>query len=1068
MAVVKSKIKDGFVSLYLNGELKLEQAEVSGVNIGTYIDYEDEEVAKCDYDTALVGRDASFATIEVYADGKVEIDEGGRIANINITGGTLTGSPICVGASGWYGAGICLSSADYTQDGPGAVLLTGGTFSGCAVNPLNGYTGHGGAIETYGGTLSAQDSFFTGNSANGTGAAGGAMALMFSNNTITGGTFSANKAYFGGAIQQNGGAMTVTGAIFAGNSTEGDPTDTYAPGGGAVEIHNGATASISGSTFSANSSRSGGAIYNDTYNTAKSTATVDGCVFDANTADYQGGAIYNFAALTVTNSVFTGNTVTDPNPYSYTSFGGAVANTKNGTMTITGGTFSANSAVQGGAIATFIDYGSSDTANLTVTDSAFSGNTTAYGGGIYIQTSTADMTTVSGTDFSGNTASYGGGAICECFGALSVTGGTFTANSAGNDGGAIAVWDSGNTAGQVSGATFDANTALYGGAISHSWASAALTISDCMFIGNSAVYVPDDSVQSDDPAPVPTAQGGAVWNDANSTGVVTISGCTFSGNTAKQGGAVYNAGNMKLENAVLATESDTVYNTGSMAFTGVNTLNAAVVNAGAVLNGGKITFSLSAVNTDTYLPDIGTQNGAHLVNDLGVFKGSGIYLVKVASIIRIDDDAMLAASAGTFTGSLSATVSIGDNSEFLNNNKDVFTLKDGIVKNDLVIIKDNQYFTTLLRLVQEEDGGALTVRKQMLYDFTPVVSKDASIIVWDAPSESKSWVEIAQGDSYDKAIRIATDGTAFDVVSASGAFSCHVTEAESEFTHASASWTSAESAPRQVESNRNGRADVFFATVSADDVWTARYQAKNILTGETASITGKNRIRDTFTGSDANILYLSDTANGDALFMDDIYSEFGDAARLNAIREVRAGAGDDVVDMTTERYAGIPGVSVARMTVRGGAGDDVIWGAAYNQKLFGDAGNDWIVGSAVDDVIVGGAGDDTLAGAGGNDIFTFGGNWGSDVVSQAADGSVTLWFESGDLSKWDASTLTYTDGSNSVKVSGVAADKVTLKFGDDGSEQYKALTAAGAFLESTAEAVFETEAMRTNGILASL
>ena len=86
------------------------------------------------------------------------------------------------------------------------------------------------------------------------------------------------------------------------------------------------------------------------------------------------------------------------------------------------------------------------------------------------------------------------------------------------------MWDSGNTAGQVSGATFDANTALYGGAISHSWASAALTISDCMFIGNSAVYVPDDSVLSDDPPPVPTTQGGAVWNDANSTGVVTISG----------------------------------------------------------------------------------------------------------------------------------------------------------------------------------------------------------------------------------------------------------------------------------------------------------------------------------------------------------------------------------------------------------------------------------------------------------------------------------------------------------------------------------------------------------------
>ena len=141
---------------------------------------------------------------------------------------------------------------------------------------------------------------------------------------------------------------------------------------------------------------------------------------------------------------------------------------------------------------------------------------------------------------------------------------------------------------------------------------------------------------------------------------------------------------------------------------------------------------------------------------------------------------------------------------------------------------------------------------------------------------------------------------------------------------------------------------------------------------------------------------------------------------------------------------------------------------ADGNSLFGDAGNDWIVGNAGNDVIAGGAGDDTLAGGGGSDTFAFGGNWGADTVSQAADGSVTLWFESGDLANWDASTLTYTDGANSVQVSGVTADKVALKFGDDGSAQYKDLVTAGAFLESTSEAVFETAAMRTNGILASL
>ena len=91
------------------------------------------------------------------------------------------------------------------------------------------------------------------------------------------------------------------------------------------------------------------------------------------------------------------------------------------------------------------------------------------------------------------------------------------------------------------------------------------------------------------------------------------------------------------------------------------------------------------------------------------------------------------------------------------------------------------------------------------------------IIAWGCPTDSKSWVEIAQGKTFDNAIRIATDGTAFDVVSRAGDYSCHAAEAEGEFISGFSSWTSAESAPRQVASNGNGRADVFFATVSDSD-----------------------------------------------------------------------------------------------------------------------------------------------------------------------------------------------------------------------------------------------------------
>ena len=99
-----------------------------------------------------------------------------------------------------------------------------------------------------------------------------------------------------------------------------------------------------------------------------------------------------------------------------------------------------------------------------------------------------------------------------------------------------------------------------------------------------------------------------------------------------------------------------------------------------------------------------------------------------------------------------------------------------------------------------------------------------------------------------------------------------------------------------------------------------------------------------------------------------------------------------------------------------------------------------------------------MHGGGGEDIFTFGGNWGKDTITQLADGKVTLWFEDGDKSKWNASTLTYTDGTNSVKVTGIASDKISLKFGGDTSD-----LPDGAFAEAASEKIFED---KNKGMLA--
>ena len=104
-----------------------------------------------------------------------------------------------------------------------------------------------------------------------------------------------------------------------------------------------------------------------------------------------------------------------------------------------------------------------------------------------------------------------------------------------------------------------------------------------------------------------------------------------------------------------------------------------------------------------------------------------------------------------------------------------------------------------------------------------------------------------------------------------------------------------------------------------------------------------------------------------------------------------------------------------------------------------------------------------MHGGGGDDIFTFCDNWGKDTVEQLETSSVTLWFACGSMEKWNASTLTYKDGDNSVTVSGVAAENITLKFGDDGSEQFAALSDMGAFDRFTSQKIFEESG---KGILA--
>ena len=74
-------------------------------------------------------------------------------------------------------------------------------------------------------------------------------------------------------------------------------------------------------------------------------------------------------------------------------------------------------------------------------------------------------------------------------------------------------------------------------------------------------------------------------------------------------------------------------------------------------------------------------------------------------------------------------------------------------------------------------------------------------------------------------------------------------------------------------------------------------------------------------------------------------------------------------------------------------------------------------------------------------------------------------FISGSLENWDPETLTYSDGGNSVTVSGVSADQVSLKFEYAGSKLFATLVNMGAFKESCTNKIFEDT---SKGLLASV
>ena len=106
---------------------------------------------------------------------------------------------------------------------------------------------------------------------------------------------------------------------------------------------------------------------------------------------------------------------------------------------------------------------------------------------------------------------------------------------------------------------------------------------------------------------------------------------------------------------------------------------------------------------------------------------------------------------------------------------------------------------------------------------------------------------------------------------------------------------------------------------------------------------------------------------------------------------VRAGGGDDVVDLAIATYAvpalaGIGPVSVGSR-VDGGSGSDQVYGGKGTDLLLGNIGDDSLFGMDGNDRLDGGRGDDVLRGGNGNDVLwggldddNLGGDFGNDIL----------------------------------------------------------------------------------------
>lgn len=254
-------------------------------------------------------------------------------------------------------------------------------------------------------------------------------------------------------------------------------------------------------------------------------------------------------------------------------------------LTLTGGTLTGGLRAEQGAQL----YNEGTT---VISDVTMAGNiATEKGGAIFNsddKTAAKGNLTLNNVDLKGNQAAQGGAIYNK--GTLTVNGGSFTGNSAApadgstvtvsNVGGAI--YNANDATLSIDGTRFEGNTAAIAGAVNNQYDSSHITgITNAVFVNNTASL----------------SAGGALRNQGT---IDSIAGTTFEGNTAGNGGALWNGAG-----GTITSITDTT-------FTG-NKSTKAAVGGGAITNAGEIT----KINATTFTDNSAAGNGGAINNVKG-------------------------------------------------------------------------------------------------------------------------------------------------------------------------------------------------------------------------------------------------------------------------------------------------------------------------------------------------------------------------------------------------------------------------------------------------------------------